>query len=314
VSAGFDRVAVVGLGLLGGSVALATKRRGVAGRVVGATRQPDARDRALRDGAVDEILPLEEVARGADLVVLATPVYAMAQVLESLAPGLSEGVIVTDVGSVKSPLVETLPGLLPPGATYVGSHPMAGSHERGMDHARADLFQDATCVVTEMGDSEAVERVCGFWRKLGARVARRDAATHDIEVAWVSHVPHVLAFAFARALESAPAGATDVAGSGFRDFTRIARSDAELWGDILSENRKALGAPLQKASAALAEIAAAIESGDVETLERLLAVARETLSGMSPTSLVGSATRKESHTPPSGQSAEGTGDRSTDHE
>jgi prephenate dehydrogenase len=232
----------------------------------------------------------------------------MVKTLEGLAPGLKEGAIVTDVGSVKSPLVETLPGLLPPGVSYVGSHPMAGSHERGMAHARADLFEGATCVVTEMENPGAVERVCEFWRSLGAVVARRDAGTHDIEVAWVSHVPHVLAFAFARALESAPSGAMEVSGSGFRDFTRIARSDAELWGDILAENRKALGVPLQKASAALAELATAIESGDVETLERLLAVARETLSSMSPASLVGSETRKESQTPPSGPGTEGTGD------
>jgi len=314
VSRSFECVAVVGLGLLGGSVALAAKRRGVAARVVGATRRQDVRERALREGAVDEIASLKDVARGAELVVLATPVYAMADTLRQLAPGLGEGAIVTDVGSVKSPLIETLPGLLPPGAVYVGSHPMAGSHERGMNHARADLFEGATCVVTEAQDARAVERVHEFWRGLGAVTVRREAMTHDVEVAWVSHVPHVLAFAFARALENAPAGAGAVAGSGFRDFTRIARSDAELWGDILTANRKALTAPLQRVGAALTELARAIEAADAEVLEQILASARETLSRTSPLPSGEHTACTETNTPSSTRGGDGTGDRSTDHE
>jgi prephenate dehydrogenase len=311
----FERVAVVGLGLLGGSVALAAKRRGVAGRVVGSTRREGARERALRAGAVDEIAPLEDVARGADLVVLATPLYAMADVLRRVAPGLDEGAIVTDVGSVKSPLGEMLPGLLPPNAVYVGSHPMAGSHERGMDHAREDLFERSTCIVTRAQNDDAVERVCAFWRGLGAVVVRRDAPVHDLEVAWVSHVPHVLAFAFARALAGAPDGAREVAAAGFRDFTRIARSDAELWGDILTANRKALAAPLQEAGAALEELARAIEAGDVETLERLLASGREALAHMSairlegPEACAGTETSSSSH-----RGDKETGERNTNHE
>lgn len=314
MSRSFECVAVVGLGLLGGSVALAAKRRGVAARVVGATRRQDVRERALREGAVDEIASLKDVARGAELVVLATPVYAMADTLRQLAPGLGEGAIVTDVGSVKSPLIETLPGLLPPGAVYVGSHPMAGSHERGMNHARADLFEGATCVVTEAQDARAVERVHEFWRGLGAVTVRREAMTHDVEVAWVSHVPHVLAFAFARALENAPAGAGAVAGSGFRDFTRIARSDAELWGDILTANRKALAAPLERVGSALTELAKSIESGDSDALEHLLAGARETLSRASPHGGSEREGRGNQGTSSPSRGGNRTGDRSTDHE
>jgi prephenate dehydrogenase len=314
VSRAFECVAVVGLGLLGGSVALAARRRGVAARVVGATRRSEARERALREGAVDAIAPLEEVARQADLVVLATPVYAMADTLRRLAPELADGAIVTDVGSVKSPLVETLPGLLPPGAVYVGSHPMAGSHERGMDHAREDLFEGASCIVTEAEDGRAVERVCAFWRGLGAAVVRRDPTAHDAEVAWVSHVPHVLAFAFARALESAPDGSGEVAGAGFRDFTRIARSDAELWADILTANRKALAAPLQRSGAALSELARAIEAGDAEALEHLLTSARQTLSRISPVPPEGRDAIAENGISSSDRGETGTGDRSTEHE
>jgi prephenate dehydrogenase len=254
------------------------------------------------------------VARGADLVVLATPLYAMADVLRRLAPGLGEGAIVTEVGSVKSPLGEMLPGLLPPGAAYVGSHPMAGSHERGMDHAQEDLFEGASCIVTQTENSQAVERVCAFWRGLGAVVVQRDAAMHDLEVAWVSHIPHVLAFAFARALTGAPDGAREVAGAGFRDFTRIARSDAELWGDILTANGKALAAPLQATGAALAELARAIEAGEVETMERLLASSREALFRMSairpedPEACPGAETSSSSH-----RGDNEIGERNTNH-
>jgi prephenate dehydrogenase len=272
-----DRVAIVGLGLLGGSVAWAAKERGAAREVVGATRSAEAREQALANGACDRVVPLEEVGRGADLVVLATPVGAMARTLRTLAPGLASGAVVTDVGSVKAPLVETLPGLLPPGCFYVGSHPMAGSHERGMSHASPSLLAGRVCVVTESAAPAAGERVEAFWQALGARVVRRTAEQHDAEVAWVSHLPHLLAFAFAGSLEAAPPPAAELAGTGFRDFTRIARSDAELWADILPANRKALAAPLGAAGAALEKLSRALEAGDAEGLDRLLSAARSAL-------------------------------------
>ncbi|MCI0547585.1 MAG: prephenate dehydrogenase/arogenate dehydrogenase family protein, partial [Candidatus Rokubacteria bacterium] len=159
---------------------------------------------------------------------------------------------------------------------------MAGSHERGLEHAREDLFEGAACIVSEGGDPAAVERVCDLWRALGARVVRRPAHAHDAEVAWMSHVPHVLAFAFAGALAGAPEGAAEVAGAGFRDFTRIAQSNPELWGDILTANRKACAAPLFAVAAALAELSRAIESNDAEAVERWIAAARETLRRQVP--------------------------------
>jgi prephenate dehydrogenase len=283
-AAPLQRVAVIGLGLLGGSVALAARSRRVAREVIGATRSAEARDEALARGAVDRIAPLAEACRGADLVVLATPVGAMPATVRALAAGLTAGAVVTDVGSVKAPLVDTLPGLLPPGCAYVGSHPMAGSHHRGMSHARGDLFEGAVCIVTESPDAAAGARVVSFWEALGARVVRRSAAQHDAEVAWVSHLPHLLAFAFAGSLASAPAAAAELAGAGFRDFTRIARSDAELWADILTANRKALAAPLGAAGAQLQALARAVETGDAEAVDRLLSAARIALFPASPPS------------------------------
>jgi prephenate dehydrogenase len=285
VSAPVRRLAVIGLGLLGGSVALAARRRGVAAHVAASGRRPAALAEARRRGLVDEVGPLAEVVRGADLVLLATPVAAMPAALRDAAPHLAPGARITDVGSVKGCLAETLPGLLPPEVHYVGSHPMAGSHHRGWEHARADLFEGAACAVTPTpgSDPAAVAFVEAFWRALGARVVRRDPAAHDREVAWTSHVPHVLAFAFAGALADAPAGAAELAGPGFRDFTRIARSDAELWSEILVANRKAVAGPLQRAGERLADLARALEGGDPEALERGLAEAREALARVSPT-------------------------------
>jgi cyclohexadieny/prephenate dehydrogenase len=276
----FERLAVLGLGLLGGSVAWAARERRIAGEVVGCGRRSEPLRAAQARGLVDRTTtdPAEAVA-GADLVVLASPVGAMASLLRAAAPALRAGSLVTDVGSVKSLLAETLPGLLPPGVVFVGAHPMAGSHERGPEHARADLLEGATCVVTPAPGNppEAVARVEAFWSALGARVVRRDAATHDLEVAWISHVPHALAFAFARALGDAPPDAGEVSGTGFRDFTRIAQSDPELWAEILVANRKAIEGPVARVADRLVELARAIESGDVEEVDRWIAEARATL-------------------------------------
>jgi prephenate dehydrogenase len=207
----------------------------------------------------------------------------MPDLLRDLASELRAPAIVTDVGSVKLQLAETLPGLLPSGVDYVGSHPMAGSHERGIEYAREDLFDHTTCIVTEGSNSDAQERVCSFWRSLGASVVIRDPAAHDEQVAWTSHVPHVLAFGFAAAFRDAPADAAAVVGSGFRDFTRIAQSDPELWSDILTANRKAMVGPLGAVSQAFGDLGRAIEANDSESVERWIAVARDALALLAPT-------------------------------
>jgi cyclohexadieny/prephenate dehydrogenase len=277
----FERVAVVGLGLLGGSVAGAARERGVAARVVAVSRGRETAAAAVAAGLADEgTHELGAGVAGADLVVLCTPVFAMAEMLGRVGASLAEGALVTDVGSVKGALVETLPGLLPPGVHYVGAHPMAGSHETGLRHARAGLFEGAACVLTPTPATppEALAKVRGFWQALGARVALREAAQHDAEVAWVSHLPHAAAFAYAESLADAPAGAFALTGSGFRDFTRIAASDPELWADILVTNRKALAGPLAATSRSLARLAAALEAGDLDAVQRLLAAAREGLA------------------------------------
>lgn len=275
-----ERLAILGLGLLGGSVALAARRAGVVRTIAASGRRRGPLEVARERGMVDEIGSPPEVVRGADLVILAAPVGAMPALAEEIAPRLGTGTLVTDVGSVKGPLAETLPGLLPAGTEFVGSHPMAGSHLRGVEHARADLFEGAPCVLcpTPGTSPTSVERLAGFWGSLGARVRLRDPHRHDLEVAWVSHVPHILAFAFARALEEAPGSAGGVAGSGFRDFTRIARSDPELWAEIAGANRKAISAPLARVLDSLAELARALQAGDVDHVASQFARGRDELA------------------------------------
>jgi prephenate dehydrogenase len=178
--------------------------------------------------------------------------------------------------------------LLPPGVVFVGSHPMAGSHDKGVEHANPALFEGACCVLTPLADTPdaATARIRAFWEALGARVVHRNPEAHDLEVAWTSHVPHILAYAFAHALERAPESAAELAATGFADFTRIAKSDAALWGDILGANRKAIAGPLQAFSEALAELATAIERGDADEQENFLASAREQLSRIRPAATV----------------------------
>jgi prephenate dehydrogenase len=292
VSAPFRQAAVVGLGLLGGSVALAARERRAAERIVAWTRRRETARQALARGAVDEAGVDPSVLAGTDLLILATPIESMPAMLGEAAQHLARGAIVTDVGSVKGCLAETLPGLLPADAFYIGSHPMAGSHLRGFEHARADLFEDAPCIVDASASPSQAARVIAFWETLGARVVQRPAARHDEEVGWISHVPHAIAFAFGRALAEAPSEAGELRGPGFRDFTRIAQSDPELWAEILCKNGKALASPLAVVGERLRELARAVEQGDTEATVRYLASARDSLARLAPAPDPGAETRK----------------------
>lgn len=280
----FEKLAILGFGLLGGSVALAARERGIAGQIAGASRSREPLEAALASGKLDEIGSIGEAVTGADLVVLAAPVSAMPAILGEAAPHLAKGVLVTDLGSVKSEPCRTLPGLLPEAAAFVGAHPMAGGHELGARHARADLFEGRCCVVTPLPETagEAVAAVSAFWASLGCRVVQRSPEQHDVEVAWISHLPHVLAFAYSHALAEAPPGARELVGSGFQDFTRIARSDAELWAGILEANQASLGVPIERFSEALGELAKAISNSERGHQERFLARARAIIDGTEP--------------------------------
>ena len=175
MSVHFNKLAIIGLGLLGASVARAARRAGVVDRIAAASRRRGPMETALAEGVVDEIGACEAVVREADLVVLCSPIGSMPALVEAAAPGLRSGTLVTDVGSVKGALADRLPGILPEGVEYIGAHPMAGSHERGAGYARENLFDGAACVLTPTVDTTAqgLSKVCGFWEALGARVLTR---------------------------------------------------------------------------------------------------------------------------------------------
>ena len=266
----FDTLTIVGVGLLGGSIGLAARARGVARRVIGVGRDRAKLDAAKAAGVIhDAAGSLAAGVREADLVVFCTPVDRIAgQVLEA-APHYRPDTTLTDVGSTKTNIVNALTGNLPPGVTFVGSHPMAGSEKTGAEFARADLFENRVAVVTPTLASPplAVNSLEQFWRGLGSRVIRMSPEEHDRAVAVTSHVPHAVAAALAGSL---PTDLFPLAATGFRDTTRIAAGDPELWAAIFRANRPAVLTGLGRFADRLDEFRALLEADDGPGLLRWL--------------------------------------------
>ncbi|MBM4149907.1 MAG: prephenate dehydrogenase/arogenate dehydrogenase family protein [Lentisphaerae bacterium] len=239
-------LAVMGLGLMGGSLGLAVRRRGLAAEVRGYARRKETRERALRDGVADTVWANpSDAVRGADITVLCVPVLAIPVLAAECRPGFGAGAIVTDVGSTKDFICRELSAMLAgTGAVFVGSHPIAGSEETGLDAARADLYDGAVSFVTPGdgdGQPEAAGAVAGLWESVGCIVRVLAPGAHDRILARTSHLPHLAAAmlvdnAFARGAD----GVEEACGSGFRDATRIAAGSEEVWHDIVRTNAEAL--------------------------------------------------------------------------
>ena len=282
------RVAIVGVGLVGGSFAAALRRAGAVATVVGVDRKPHALERALALGVIDTAAEsVSEATAGADLVVVAVPVRAAAAVLHDVALALDPGAAVTDVGSTKEEITraarEELRGHFP---RFVPGHPIAGREASGVDAATPDLFKGARVVLTPVAETapDAIEMVRGCWEAAGARVAQLDAGTHDRIFAAVSHLPHLLSFALVSEIGER-ANASELFGfaaGGFRDFTRIAASSPEMWRDIALQNRAALLDELDRYSARLAVFRELVERGDGPALQRLMAEARASRQALNP--------------------------------
>ena len=280
-----DRLAIVGVGLLGGSVAQAVRAAKLARTIVGVGRDRQRMAAAVSDGTLDEVTTdLTAGVRGADVVVLAAPVLVLEQLLAAAWPALGPDAVITDVGSTKANIVRVAErlGVAVPRA-FVGSHPMAGSNLAGYAVARPDLFRDATVVVTptEATDARAVKRVTELWESLGARVVTMDPAAHDRAVAAISHLPHLVAMALVDAVTRGAPGAFDVAARGFKDTTRIAASDPQMWQEIFFANRDALGATLRTFRTSLDELQHLIEAGDAAAVRSAIdriRIVRERLS------------------------------------
>ncbi len=259
----FERLVVVGMGLVGGSVALAAHERGLAREIRGV-------DPALESAGPIPLVALEEAADWADAVVLAVPIEQMEQVLVRLAPRLDHEAILTDTASVKQPVAEAVRRHLPVPERAIGAHPMAGGDGAGFGHARPDLFEGAACILALEGTEPApiVDRVEQFWQCLGTFTVRQTPEQHDALCAALSHAPHALAFAFARGL---PQGEElKLAGAGLRDFTRIARANPELWCEILLRNRSRVAEEISKFEKSLGTIVDALARSDREALLRAL--------------------------------------------
>jgi prephenate dehydrogenase len=240
------KVSILGIGLLGGSIGLAVKSRLKGCRVIGYAHRPSTLQKSLQAGVIDEGFDsLQKAVEGADLVILCTPVGVMEPTLREIAPSLEPGTLVTDVGSTKHSIVQAAERLLTGSGEFVGSHPIAGSEKRGVEFARADLFQNALCILTPTAqtDPAALKSVEQFWRDLGMRTTRMSPSEHDQRLAQISHLPHALAAALV-AMQSPDA--LPLAGNGFLDATRIASGDGALWRDILLDNRVALKGALAR--------------------------------------------------------------------
>jgi len=268
----FPKITLIGVGMLGGSVGLAAKHAGVAGRVCGLVRREASIAECLAAGVVDEAtLDIAEAVDGADLVILCTPVGRMRDLAAALKPHLAADAIVTDVGSVKASVVAAVEPVLP---SFVGSHPLCGSENPGVAHARGDLLDGAVCAVTPTAASDAasIGAVTAFWESLGSRVVNLSAADHDAIVARTSHLPHVLASALVNAVLTSPrAGECDFLGSGFRDTTRLASGGAGMWRDIAMDNADAISTALEELQSELCRLKTALSAKDAAALEQFFA-------------------------------------------
>ena len=272
-----DRVAIVGVGLLGASLGLALKARGLAARVTGVGRRLSSLQVALDRGAIDDTAAtVAQAAAQADLLVVATPAALVTAMLDEARDAGNARLIVTDVASTKAAICRHAAAAWTAPRRFVGSHPMAGGEKFGPEHGRADLYEGTVCLVEDAPDLDAEARgaVCRLWESVGARVVPVDPARHDPLLARTSHLPHAVASAVAAL--AAEAGATSqFIGNGFRDLTRIADSRPEVWRDICLTNRTALLESLAGLDARLHELSAALVAGDAARLEAFFDAGRE---------------------------------------
>ena len=273
----FRRMVVAGVGLIGGSLGLAARRRSLVGEVVGFGRGEENLRTAMRVGAIDRYsLNPNEAAREADLVVLAVPVRSTRPVAEALLPATSPAAAVIDVGSVKAEVVNALEALVKPPAAFVGCHPIAGTEHSGAAHAFESLFEGHLCILTptERTDPAAVERVTRLWEGVGMKVESMTPDLHDRLLALVSHLPHAVAYSLVLAIEDQRVGDRDpleYSGGGLRDTTRIAASHPEKWRDIYLSNRREILRALDLYEAALHRLRGLIQANDANGLGRELA-------------------------------------------
>lgn len=269
----YDRVALIGLGLIASSMFWAIKRAGLATEVTGYARSQETRDTARKIGLCDQIFDTaQEAVKGADLVVLCVPVGVMGAVAKDLAPALKAGATLTDVGSVKRQVIQDVAPHLADGIHFVPAHPLAGTEHSGPESGFAELFDNRWCllITDEKTDRKAADDLARFWRGLGSNVEEMDADHHDLVLAVTSHTPHLIAYTMVGVADDlrrvSESEVIKYSASGFRDFTRIAASDPTMWRDVFLNNKDATLEILGRFTEELFALQRAIRQGDGEHL------------------------------------------------
>jgi cyclohexadieny/prephenate dehydrogenase len=272
----FDRLCLVGVGLIGSSIALRARKEGLAKRIVATARSQATRDAVLRLGLADEVFErAADAVKGADLVILCAPVGAFAGIAAEIGPYLAPGAIVSDVGSVKQAVVDDVGPHVPAGVHLVPGHPVAGTENSGPESGFAELFDGRWCILTppQGTDPAATGKLLRFWQTLGSRTEVMDPRHHDLVLAITSHVPHLIAYNIvgtAADLETVTQSEViKFSAGGFRDFTRIAASDPTMWRDIFLNNKEAVLEMLGRFTEDLTALQRAIRWGDGDTLFNL---------------------------------------------
>ncbi|MBF0110447.1 MAG: prephenate dehydrogenase/arogenate dehydrogenase family protein [Magnetococcales bacterium] len=277
------KLSIIGVGLIGGSLARALKERDSVGHVVGINRTQESLQKAMELGVIDECTtdPVAGVA-GANMVLVATPVRTIVPIIQAAAPGLMPGAVVTDAGSVKGSIVTACEAAMPPGVHFIGSHPIAGTEHSGVEASFATLFEGSRTILTPTPKTavDALEQVRIVWEAVGSQVEIMDPRHHDQVLAATSHLPHLMAYNIVKTLSDLE---TDVksevfrfSASGFRDFTRIASSDPTMWRDICLENRSAILDMITRFGRDLDLLRDLVDRGDGETLFGIFAQSRQT--------------------------------------
>ena len=277
---GFKNILIIGLGLIGGSIALSLKKEGFQGKIYGFDLSKERVKKATELEAIDqgwtklENIPWEKI----DLVIISTPVSTFIDIAQKIKPFLKKDTIVTDVGSVKGELVKQLEKILSP-VKFIGAHPIAGTEKEGVENAVIGLFKNKKLILTIDEEDEATKRLEKFWTDLGSKVEIMDADTHDFVFAAVSHLPHAVAFALVDALISlSKETGIDLflyPGAGFKDFTRIAASSPNVWKDIFIENKENVLHTIDEFIRSMEKLREFIDKGDEERLIKLLSESRE---------------------------------------
>jgi cyclohexadieny/prephenate dehydrogenase len=269
----YDRVALIGLGLIASSMAHAMKQFGLVGEIVGYAKTEETRRVALEIGICDRVFgTAAEAVQGADLVVLAVPVGAMAEIAAEIGPHLAQGACVTDVGSVKQAVIAAVGPHIPEGVAFVPAHPLAGTEHSGPRSGFATLFQNRWCLLTPTDQStpEAIQRLRSLWEAMGSNVDEMDAPHHDLVLAVVSHTPHLIAYTMVGVADHlrrvSNSEVIKYSASGFRDFTRIAASDPTMWRDVFLTNKEATLDILGRFTEELFVLQRAIRMGDGDQL------------------------------------------------